>query len=88
MGFSAKQMQALRRSLNTPTSVPATPMAGYYRTSKAGLRFQKPIEFLGLMVGIGKRWKRAVSWREKTAGHSSRFMSPRYALPCMPMAQP
>ena len=38
------------------------------------------------MPGAGRRWTPVASWRGKTADHSLRSMSPKCALPCMPMA--
>ena len=46
------------------------------RISKAGMRSRKPTGSLGLMAGAGKRSSRAVSWREKIAETSSRYILP------------
>ena len=87
MGLSAKQLQALRRSLNRQYVRSAKPMGASSPISKAGMRSQKPIGSLALMPGTGRPWSPVASWRAKTAGHSSPSMSPRCASPCMPMAQ-
>ena len=85
MGFSAKQVQALRRDLNSRNvSARARPMDANSRTSKAGMRSRKPIGSLVLMAGTGKRWNPAACWHERTVAHSWSFISPKCASPCMP----
>ena len=51
MGFSAKQVQTLRRELD---GRPARPMVVSSPILKVGTRYQKPIGFLDLMAGTGR----------------------------------
>ena len=88
MGFSEKQMQALRRSLNAGTSAPARPMAASSPISRAGTRSRKPTGSSASMPGAARPWRRAASWPGKTADHSSPSMSPKCASPCTPTGRP
>ena len=88
MGFTEKQLQALRRASTAGMSARARPMVAKSPTSKAGTRSRKPTGSLALMVGIGRRWTPAASWRGKTAAHFSPSMSPKCALLCRPMQRP
>ena len=85
MGFSAKQLQALRRSLKAGMSARVKPMGASSPISKAGTRSRRPTGSSALMAGTGRPWTPAASWPEKTADHFSPSMSPKCALPCRPM---
>ena len=68
MGFSAKQVQTLQRSLDQPIHPHArSPMDASSPISKAGTRSRKPTGFLALMAGTGKPWTPVASWHVKTA---------------------
>ena len=85
MGFSAKQLQALRRSLNSRqirtrevNGRELSYIEGWYAISEANRIFG----FDGWNRETGTR---AASWPGKTVDHSSPSMLPKCALPCRPM---
>ena len=56
MGFSDKQLKALRRNLDQPPRAhPRRPMAASSPISRVGTRSRKPIVSLALMPGAGRR---------------------------------
>ena len=65
MGFSDKQLKALRRNLDHRRVRTRSPMAASFPISKAGTRSRKPIGSLALMPGAGRPLKsRCVLSRE------------------------
>ena len=60
MGFSEKQVKALRRNLNTVMYEHDRPMVESSHISKAGTQSQRPIGSSASMVGTGRRLKPAV----------------------------
>ena len=88
MGFSAKQLQALRRNLDNDMSGRARPMAASSPISKAGTRSRKPIGFLALMVGAGRPSKsRCVLARENRGTFLAVYIAGSASL-CTPTARP
>ena len=85
MGFSAKQLQALRRSLNSrhirtreAHGRELSYIEGWYAISEANRIF-------GFDGWNRETTTRAASWPGKTAAHFSPSMSLKCALPCRPM---
>ena len=74
MGFSAKQIKALKRNLDhryvrtREVAVVSSPI------SKAGTRFQKRTGFSGSMAGIAKQSTLVACLPAKTAARSLRYM--------------
>ena len=56
MGFTAKQTQALQRSLSSRQSGRARRMDANSHTSKGGMRSQKPIGSSASMRGAERQW--------------------------------
>ena len=88
MGFSAKQLQALRRPSMSARSAPVKPMAGSFPISRVGLPSRKPTAYSDLMAGAGRRLKPAASFPVKTAARSWPSISPKCASRCRWRAQP
>ena len=71
MGFSAKQVQALRRNLDGRHVRTREANGREPRTSRAGTRSRKPTGSLGLMAGTEKLLNPNACWPAKIAGPSS-----------------
>jgi hypothetical protein len=87
MGFSAKQVQAVRRHLSTRHIRTPRPMAANCPISRAGTPSRKPTGFSDLMVGTGRRPSLAVCLPARTAGPSWRSTSLGSESPFMRMVQ-
>ena len=88
MGFSAKQVLALRRNPITGMSAPVRPMAANSPISRAGTPSRRPTGSLALTAGTGRRSNPNASLPARTAAPSWRSISPGSGSPCMRMAQP